>query len=490
MGDEENIYVDASQPATLHDGPVHTDYFTLPEARIAWDRLPPVRQQTATISSDGKVYTVQEINRLHYGPKPSAEYGTDPAVADATTSPPQARIPFSVDSSEIAQTVYAAARRNMALNMSGSVEPVVPPENAAVSASTAPAAGTAPAGLATEIQSITRANSGATVDVPAIGPLETSRGMPRVQANAARAAGQTLTVTFADEEAVKGWLNKQSDDVVVVFAARAALRVIPVAPQTTSDAARRVVLRVFRAVATAWAVAAYPGHRRELNNTARAALRGLGDVAAPPLIRAAAYAAATATGEPGAVSRSSTAVLYALEAARSNGVEALKSLLDALAVDAGLLGQRLDPVTLANSKLWPEPIPEWAHRKWEELSGGLHAANENWEVWTNWYEERLDGQPKNQNAEVARVTIDNSIWEKGPSALNVHIRDLLEEHGIFQYALADDLESPPTVDAIPRQTTAASQFAVDTEGRLDLVPDAPLPMECSAKSIRRCVIKL
>ena len=162
-----------------------------------------------------------------------------------------------------------------------------------------------------------------------------------MQANAARAAGQTLTVTFADEEAVKGWLNKQSDDVVVVFAARAALRVIPVAPQTTSDAARRVVLRVFRAVATAWAVAAFPVTEESSTIPHAPPSGGLGDVAAPPLIRAAAYAAATATGEPGAVSRSSTAVLYALEAARSNGVEALKSLLDALAVDAGLLGQRL-----------------------------------------------------------------------------------------------------------------------------------------------------
>jgi hypothetical protein len=40
---------DRAQPATLHDGPRHIDYLTLQEAKIAWERLPPERQQTATI---------------------------------------------------------------------------------------------------------------------------------------------------------------------------------------------------------------------------------------------------------------------------------------------------------------------------------------------------------------------------------------------------------------------------------------------------------
>jgi hypothetical protein len=43
MEDHENIYVDAGQPATLHDGPVHTHAPTLQEAVLAWHRLPPVR---------------------------------------------------------------------------------------------------------------------------------------------------------------------------------------------------------------------------------------------------------------------------------------------------------------------------------------------------------------------------------------------------------------------------------------------------------------
>ena len=111
---------------------------------------------------------------------------------------------------------------------------------------------------------------------------------------ASRAGGQgraTLTVAFADNEAVTGWLNGQTDDVAVVFAARAALRVLPTItfsrwPGSGRRTTYEIVLRVFRAVAAAWAVAAYPDQRNALNDAARAALSGLGDLQAPSPIRA------------------------------------------------------------------------------------------------------------------------------------------------------------------------------------------------------------
>jgi hypothetical protein len=170
-------------------------------------------------------------------------------------------------------------------------------------------------------------------------------------AGIARAGAQgraTLSIAFADNEVVTGWLKEQSDDVAVVFAARAALRVLPTITfspwlGTGRKTTHEVVLRVFRAVSTAWAVAAYPGHRRELNNAARAALSGLGDVKAPPPIRAAVYASATASGEPGATSRASTVIGYALDAAGSQGREAFQLLLEALATDASLLSPSYSP---------------------------------------------------------------------------------------------------------------------------------------------------
>jgi hypothetical protein len=308
-----------------------------------------------------------------------------------------------------------------------------------------------------------------------------SQGLGMAGVTRAGAQGRaTLTVTFPDKEAVSAWLKEQSDDIAVVFAARAALRVIPAItlspwPGSARSTTPEIMLRAFRAVAAAWAVAACPGQRDHLNKAARAALIGLGDLNAPSPIRAVVYAAATASGEAGAATRASTVVGYALDAVGSKGRDAFDHLLQALATDAGILSDGFSAVTLANSQLWPGRPPAWVSADWGELRASLLDLDENWEVWTVWYDERLGGTTTNQDLEVARVLIEDNVWSQEPKKANAHIKLLLEERGIFQDALSDEPELPPNADAIPRQTGAASRFGLDVEGRIDLLPDAPLP---------------
>jgi hypothetical protein len=66
MSDNDKIYVDAGQPATLNNGAGKlTDYRTLQEAVMAWHRLPPEQTQRATIKViGGPVYNAAEIVRL------------------------------------------------------------------------------------------------------------------------------------------------------------------------------------------------------------------------------------------------------------------------------------------------------------------------------------------------------------------------------------------------------------------------------------------
>jgi hypothetical protein len=72
VSDDSKIYVDAGQPATLNDGSgALTDCATLQEAVLAWHRLAPEQKIRATVKViGGPVYTVKEIDRLHYGPRP------------------------------------------------------------------------------------------------------------------------------------------------------------------------------------------------------------------------------------------------------------------------------------------------------------------------------------------------------------------------------------------------------------------------------------
>jgi len=73
MSDDYKIYVDAGRPATLNDGAgTLTDCTTLQEAVLAWQRLAPEQKIRATVKViGGPVYTAQEIERLHSGPKPA-----------------------------------------------------------------------------------------------------------------------------------------------------------------------------------------------------------------------------------------------------------------------------------------------------------------------------------------------------------------------------------------------------------------------------------
>jgi hypothetical protein len=166
--DDPKIFVDATQPATLHDGTVHTDFLTVQEAKIAWDRLPPVRQQSATISASGQVYTAEQINRLYAGPEPTAK----PSAEAAAPLDPSTQVLSSIG---IVHRVSAG-----------------PPAASITRAGRSTrSAGIAPAEITTEVPSIGRTNSAATIEVPAAGPLEVPRGIPPIaqQSLAASSAG-------------------------------------------------------------------------------------------------------------------------------------------------------------------------------------------------------------------------------------------------------------------------------------------------------------
>ena len=70
MSEDEKIHVDVSRPATLHNGAVSTDFPTLRDAIIAWNRLRPEQAQRASIRIiGGQLYAAAEIPKLLNGPR-------------------------------------------------------------------------------------------------------------------------------------------------------------------------------------------------------------------------------------------------------------------------------------------------------------------------------------------------------------------------------------------------------------------------------------
>ena len=101
--------------------------------------------------------------------------------------------------------------------------------------------------------------------------------------------------------------------------------------------------------------------------------------------------------------------------------------------DAGLLMTENEQTSLSaglaaslmEKALWLQGIPAWAGRRWTEFKEEL-PENEEWQVWTDWYEQRLVGRPASEMLEFERVRIPNDEWKRGPAHVNAIIAKLIE----------------------------------------------------------------
>ncbi len=97
------------------------------------------------------------------------------------------------------------------------------------------------------------------------------------------------------------------------------------------------------------------------------------------------------------------------------------------------------------------------------MKAALIAEKQDWEVWTNWYEDRLAGRARDEARELAYVRIEEALWKQGPAIVNAEIKRRIE-----------DLEpNPPAIETMPEQEPVATRFVVNSQGLIDVVPDPP-----------------
>jgi hypothetical protein len=274
------------------------------------------------------------------------------------------------------------------------------------------------------------------------------------------------------------WLGKQPPDVAVVLAARAALRVLPVAQTAKHEGfSGALVLPVFRATVFSWASAKYPAQRTEFAAAATvayaaavaaaaaavvalatadaAAIRAdynayaadadayagvaASNAAAAAAARAAeayaaairadynAYAAVAAARAAAAAARAAAvraAAAYAgarTYATASAGDAAAPFFWSALSSDATRLEKGEAAPAIARSPLWRQGQPDQLHSLWREMKTALHAAKQDWQVWTIWYDDRLKGRVRDKTRELAYVRIEEALWDQGPAVVNAEI---------------------------------------------------------------------
>ena len=259
-----------------------------------------------------------------------------------------------------------------------------------------------------------------------------------------------------DRNTLEGWLKAEGPDVVVAIAARAALRVAPLvvrAGRKTMDAKNVSAFLVltgaaFRANALARVAGKYPARANELHAAAcaaaarvaaaRAAARAASTNATALLAVAAALAAALAAADAAARAAPSAAPLAGPFAAPvaapfAGAARAAPFVAAIAAADAAVRMEiRSDALALleagayklADLRLWSHGRPDWAEDSWEELKAAL-PQDEDWDVWIDWYEDRLRGRSRGEAYELTFASVPLDVWDQGPAAANAWIREHL-----------------------------------------------------------------
>ena len=254
-----------------------------------------------------------------------------------------------------------------------------------------------------------------------------------LQRTARRPARETKT---DEQESLEGWLTKQIPQVAAAIAARAALRVAAcrgrgVPKGSNAKGASRFLAStsaILRASALARVAAKYPNHANELRAAAlvateHAAAEHISDALA---LSAAAYAAAVAdmVAQDSAFAAplatpfdgpAPFAAAYSAAAATADPAVRMEIRFDASAL------QRLGARQLAELPLWRQSLPDWWKKNWESLKTAL-PRDEDWDVWIEWYEERLLGGSRGETYELVFASAPQEVWDRGPSAANAWIK--------------------------------------------------------------------
>jgi len=114
--------------------------------------------------------------------------------------------------------------------------------------------------------------------------------------------------------------------------------------------------------------------------------------------------------------------------ASADAASASAAAASAAAADAELVDKGVSAADLSGQPLWLNGTPKWAQDQWSQLKQALLKDNQDWNVWTDWYRDRLEGLPAIGALELARVMIADEIWNKGPRAVNAEIARLIKKY--------------------------------------------------------------
>jgi hypothetical protein len=238
--------------------------------------------------------------------------------------------------------------------------------------------------------------------------------------------------------------------VIAAIAVRSAMRVLPTLATRTTKEKRGFsywrenqrtshTLAIFRAyqnavTASASAVLAAADSAANASNNAYTALAARPDAGTTDVFYAyaasvyAAYAASAADSAADSAANAYTAVHAACDAYNADSASAaLKSdLTTAKSLSTG--NHDVDGLiyALLGQPLWPNGAPKKITALWQLFQADAEDLQCGFEVWLDWYRDRLDGKPLDLEMELAWATLSKERLAQTPTEINAHLKALRE----------------------------------------------------------------
>ncbi len=257
-----------------------------------------------------------------------------------------------------------------------------------------------------------------------------------------------------NEKDLEKWLEGKPKRWGTAIAARVALRVAPLAYFKGGNTLSFFL--IFRATLVAEVASRWKA--KALITAAFRAADAVADVAdlaeksAYDAARSVYYAAAAV--HPAYGTQSAIEALYAAISATlfSNSLDLQNNIQE----DTNNIKRRTVKYIIARP-LWLNRTPDTILERWTEIVRDLCANAAHWQVWIDWYEDRLAGKPLIREIHEKWALLPEEAWAKGPDHVNPILKQIEDEYR------AKQAESDP---APPGQVPAGLQFGGD--------PDAPV----------------
>ncbi|MEL7106667.1 MAG: hypothetical protein AAGM21_12160 [Pseudomonadota bacterium] len=242
-------------------------------------------------------------------------------------------------------------------------------------------------------------------------------------------------VEITDRKSAEAWLTDKPREIVVAFAARAALRSLPGIGRASQSDMETLPLRVLRATLTSGvaAVGSTPEvieNARSAANSAARSIDALSAALSGDAAEASARSAHSAANHPG--NSASAAALSANSAAAADLSARSAADLFAKSASAAFSATSVDALSLEKNgvevftqPLWPDGgIPAFFQEPYAVLSGFWDADEKTWGFWQRWYEGMLNGKPLPWELQREVALIDNEVCEAGPEAVAEKIAEI------------------------------------------------------------------